>query len=111
MMAPGTTEKLHKLVGFLSPNKGHEVLATARAITRTLSGAGSDIHELAERIKGRKLSKAKMKRIYDAGVQDGKDAAAAAQGFSNTEGPSCYEMASSCVERDDHRLLAAPALH
>jgi len=104
MMDADTTEKLTKLVRLLSSDKDHEVLAAAHAITRTLSGAGSDIHEFADRIKGGELSKAEMKRIYDAGVQDGKDAAAAAQGFSNTEGPSCYEMASFCVERDDGRL-------
>ena len=69
-MDPGATQKLEKLVRLLSSDKDHEVLAAARAITRTLSGAGSDTHELAERIKG--VSEADMQRIYDAGVQEGK---------------------------------------
>jgi hypothetical protein len=106
MIDPGATEKLEKLVRLLSSDKDHEVLAAARAIQRTLSGAGSDIHELAERIKGGKLSEADMKCIFDAGVQEGKDIAAAAAGFSSTEGPSYYEMAKYCVERDDGRLSA-----
>jgi len=106
MMDASTEKKLEKLVRLLSSDKDHEVLAAARAITRTLSGAGSDIHELAERVKSSKLSEADMKRIYDAGVQDEKDRAAAAQGFSNTEDPSHYEMAKYCAERDDGRLSA-----
>jgi hypothetical protein len=104
MMDSGATEKLEKLVRLLSSDKDHEVLAAARAIMHTLSNTGSDIHELAERIKGDKLSEAEMQRIYDAGVQEGKDVAAAVAGFSSTEGPSYYEMAKYCVERDDGRL-------
>ena len=106
MMNPGTTQKLEKLVRLLSSDKDHEVLAAARAIQRTLSGAGSDIHELADRIKGGKLSESEMQRIYDAGVQEGKDAAAAAAGFKNTEGPSWLEMAEYCAGHDDGRLSA-----
>jgi hypothetical protein len=100
-MDPGATQKLEKLVRLLSSDKDHEVLAAARAITRTLSAAHSDIHELAARVKG--VSEADMQRIFDAGVQEGKDAAAAA-GFKSTEGPSYYEMATYCVEHDDGRL-------
>ena len=102
MMDPGAAEKLEKLVRLLSSDRDHEVLAAARAITRTLSGAGSDTHELAERIKG--VSEADMQRIYDAGVQEGKDAAAAAAGFKNTEGPSWLEMAEYCAGHEEGRL-------
>ena len=98
-MDPGATQKLEKLVRLLSSDKDHEVLAAARAITRTLSAAHSDIHELAARVKG--VSEADMQRIFDAGVQEGKDAAAAA-GFKSTEGPTYYEMALFCEERSGH---------
>jgi hypothetical protein len=106
MIDSGTVERLEKLIKLLTSDKDGEVVAAARAIHRTLEGAGTDIHELAARIKGCKPSEADMKRIYDTGVQDGKDAAATAQGFSNTEGPSYYEMAKYCVEHANGRLSA-----
>jgi hypothetical protein len=104
MIDPGTTKKLEKLVRLLSSDKDHEVLSAARAITRTLSSAGSDIHELATRVKG--VPEADMQRIYDAGVQEGKDVAAAAAGFRSTEGLSWLEMAEYCAGHDDGRLSA-----
>ena len=45
-----------------------------------------------------------MCRIYNAGVQDGKDAAAAAQGFKSTEGASWLEMAEYCAKHDNGHL-------
>jgi hypothetical protein len=106
MIGSGAEQKLEKLLKLLASDKDGEVIAAAHAIKRTLESAGADIHELAARFKGGKLSEAEMKRIYDAGVQDGKDAAAAAQGFSNTEGPSYYEMAKYCIEHSDGRLTS-----
>jgi hypothetical protein len=105
MIDPGANDKIEKLLKVaLSSDKEGEVVAAARAIRRTLDGAGSDIHELAARLKGGKLSKAEMQRIYDAGVQDGKDAAAASAGFTSTEGPTYLEMANYCDEHDNGRL-------
>jgi hypothetical protein len=104
MIDPGTVEKLEKLIKLLVSDKEGEVVAAAHAIRRTLSGAGADIHELAARIKGGKLSEAEMRKIYDAGVQEGKDAAAATAGFSSTEGPTYLEMATFCASHDDNRL-------
>jgi hypothetical protein len=46
------------------------VIAAARAIHRTLDGADTDIHELAARIKGRKLSELEMQKIYDAAYRE-----------------------------------------
>jgi hypothetical protein len=104
MISPSAEETLAKAVRMLSSDKEHEQLAAVRAIQRVLAANHSDLHELAERIKGGKLSEAEMKRIYDAGVQEGKDVAAAAAGFSSTEGPSYYEMAKYCVEHGSGRL-------
>jgi len=101
MIDPASVEKIEKLLKVaLSSDKDGEVLAAARAITRTLSGAGSDIHELAARVKG--ISEADLQRIFDAGVEQGKDTAAAAAGFKSTEGPTFYEMALFCEERSEH---------
>jgi hypothetical protein len=104
MIDVGIEDKLEKLVRLLSSDKEHEQLAAVRAIQRTLAANGSDIHELAERIKGGKLSESEMRKIYDAGVQEGKDVAATEKGFSNTEGLSWLEMAEYCAEHDNGRL-------
>ena len=56
----------------LSSTNDGEVVAAARAILRTLEARGTDIHELAERVEGRKLSQAEMQRIYDKAFADGK---------------------------------------
>ena len=97
-------EKIQKLLRLLSsPNDG-EVVAAARAILRTLAQEGTDIHELAERVEGRKLSQAEMQRIYDQAFRDGKDAAAVNASFSTVGGPSFYEMACEIKHKANGRL-------
>jgi hypothetical protein len=48
-------EKIGQLIKMLSSTNEDEVVAAARAILRTLAQEGTDIHELAERVEGRKL--------------------------------------------------------
>jgi hypothetical protein len=98
-------EKLGKLLKLLSSPRDGEVLNAARAILRTLEGAGTDIHELATRIEGGKLSEADVREIYDAAYQDGKQAQAAEQAdeFHNV-GPSWHDMAIECRDHDNGRL-------
>jgi hypothetical protein len=105
MISTDAGEKLEKLVRMLSSDKDGEVIAAAHAIKRTLQSSGSDIHEFAERLKGkqRSLSEAEMNKIYKAGYQDGKDAGAVDRGFNNA-GPSWHEMATFCAE---HHLAGA----
>jgi hypothetical protein len=96
-------EKIQKLIRLLSsPNDG-EALAAVHALQRVLREEGTDIHELAVRIEG--LSQAEMKKLYDAGFREGKNAAAAAStaDFSNV-GPSFYEMACEIRRKGDGRL-------
>jgi hypothetical protein len=97
-------DKLGKLLKLLSSPRDGEVVAAARAILRTLEGAGADIHELAERVEGRKLSQAEMQRIYDKAYRDGRDAAAADVGFRSVDPPSFYEMAQEIEHKGDGRL-------
>jgi len=106
MIDVGTEEKLEKLLKLaLGSDRDGEVIAAARAIQRTLSSAGSDIHELAERIRGGKLSEAEIRKIYDAGYEAGKDEGAVEKGFSDTTaGPSWLQMAQYCAEHDNGRL-------
>jgi hypothetical protein len=99
------TEKIGKLIKMLSsPNDG-EVVAAARAILRTLAQEGTDIHELATRVEGGKLSKANMQRIYDAAFADGRRAAENNKPteFHDVE-PNWHEIAVNCRDHDDGRL-------
>ena len=106
VLAHMNVEKIQKLIRLLSsPNDG-EALAAVHALQRVLREEGSDIHELAAHIEG--LLQAEMKRLYDAGFQEGETAAktaaaAAARDFSNV-GPSFYEMACEIKHKGEGRL-------
>jgi hypothetical protein len=104
MLAIMNTEKIGKLIKMLSSSNDGEVVAAARAILRTLAQEGTDIHELAARVDGGKLSKADMQRIYDQAYRDGKDAAAADVGFRSVDPPSFYEMACEIQHKGDGHL-------
>jgi hypothetical protein len=96
MIDLGTAEKLQKFVKLLTSDQDGEVVAAARAICRALRNAGSDIHEFADRLRsGARLSEAERRKIYEAGVKDGKNASAK---FSDVDGPSYYEMAIRKVD-------------
>jgi hypothetical protein len=96
--------KISKLIKMLSSSSDGEVVAAARAILRTLQAEGTDIHELAERVEGRKLSQAEMQQIYDKAFKDGKSAAAAASGSSPVEVPTFYSMACEIQGKANGRL-------
>ena len=79
VLAP-VADKLGKLLRLLSSDRDGEIVGTARAIMRTLDGAGLDIHALAEGIDAladdkKKFSEADALEIYRRGVEDGKRAA------------------------------------
>jgi hypothetical protein len=104
MPAP-IVNKLTSLIRMLSSDHDGEVIAAARAITRTLKSADLDIHALAERIGG--ISEAGMKRLYDAGYDAGTRAAENNQhhghvDFYNTDGTtSWHDIALFCQRRAD----------
>jgi hypothetical protein len=63
-----------KLIRMLSSRTEHEVLAAVRALMRLLTGAGLDIHALADRVEhggDEKLSAGEMQQIYDAAYAKG----------------------------------------
>jgi hypothetical protein len=96
-------ERIQKLIKLLSSDNDGEALAAVHALKRVLAQEGTDIHELAKRVEG--LSEAEMKRLYDAGFQQGKNAAATTVGFTNVEAPpSFYEMACEIKRKGDGRL-------
>ena len=67
--------KLANLIRRLSSNSDGEVVATARALIRTLNSIGGDIHDLADRIEhssnGASLAENEMQEIYNAGIKEG----------------------------------------
>jgi hypothetical protein len=80
------------------------VLAAARALCRTLTGAGADLHDLAERLgtNGYRFTEADAKEIYKEGVEDGRRAAEAqvnAFHSVNDDGPPWHEIAKECAAR------------
>jgi hypothetical protein len=68
------TGKLAKAVRLLSSDRDGEVLAAVASLQRILKNAGADLHALAdhiERSNGGKISEADMRRLYDAGYNEG----------------------------------------
>jgi len=96
-------EKVKRCLRLLASNSDGEVLAAARALNRTVKTAGLDVHALADRVsQSNGLSKADMKKLYDAGVADGRRAAQKElsgrmfQSVDPDEEPSWFEIASLC---------------
>src|SRR5215510_8359497 len=92
----------------LSSSREHEVVAAAQALCRTLQSAGADIHSLAAIVErgGGELNEAEMKKLYDAGVQEGlrlaENARHGSEGFHDVDGlPGWHEMALWCQQRND----------
>jgi hypothetical protein len=98
------TEKIGKLLKMLSSSSDGEVIAAARALLRTLAQEGADVHDLAERVEGRKLSQAEIQRIYDKAFAAGKESVAAAASFSDVGVPSFHSMACEIQHKADGRL-------
>ena len=66
--------KLANLIRRLSSNSDGEVVATARAMIRTLQGIGADIHDVADCIEHASngaLAENEMQEIYNAGIKEG----------------------------------------
>jgi hypothetical protein len=101
--------KLGSLVRLVASDKDGEVVAAARAITRTLKSAGADIHALADRVEhangSGKISEADMRKLFDAGYAAGIAAAESrdvGDDFHNLDGSASWEtMAAHCRRRRD----------
>jgi hypothetical protein len=104
-------QKLGYFVRLLDSPLDNEVVAAARALTRTLKSAGSDIHALAERIEkpnGNGLSEADMKKLFDAGYAAGVQAAEKSHQrideFDNTDGKPNWDAVALFLQRNKARL-------
>ena len=66
--------KLANLLRRLSSDQDGEVVATARALIRTLNSIGADMHDVAacvERAGNGALAENEMQEIYNAGIKEG----------------------------------------
>jgi hypothetical protein len=103
-------DKLGKLIRMLSSDRDGEVIAAARALQRTLLSAGTDLHALAGAIEqaNGSLSETDVKRIYDAGFDDGFRKAENAQhgpgNFRNVDGAPCWNEIALWCQRRSERL-------
>jgi hypothetical protein len=109
VLAVVNAEKIGKLIKMLSSSSDGEIVAAARALMRTLAQEGADIHDLAARVEGGKLSKADMQRIYDQAYRDGKEAATASAaetnaGFHSVDLPTFHGMACEIQHKANGRL-------
>jgi hypothetical protein len=103
--------KIASLVRMLSSDREGEVISAVHALLRTLKSKGADIHALADRIEkpnGGALTDTEMKKLYDAGYQDGVRAAEnkmhGNSDFRDIDGfPAWSEIALYC-QRNNHRL-------
>jgi hypothetical protein len=96
--------KLANLIRRLSSDQDGEVVATARALSRTLQSIGADLNDLGDRIEhsgNGALVEAELKEVYDAGVKEGvrREKAQASHGASQgvaVQFPSARDMAMHC---------------
>jgi hypothetical protein len=105
------TDKITKLIKKLtSPNDG-EVVASARALLRTLAADGHDIHDLAKRIEsngGGGISPADRARIYAEALNQARREAqreAAARARTTADIPTYYAMACEIQHNDNEDSL------
>jgi hypothetical protein len=93
VLAP-VADRLGKLLRLLSSDRDGEVISAARAIVRTLGGAGLGIN-------GKRFSEADAAEIYRRGVEDGKRAAENENiGFHSVDEPTWHEIACECAAHD-----------
>jgi hypothetical protein len=100
--------KLANLIRRLASDKDGEVVATARALVRTLNSFGADIHDVAERIEHSSngaLNESEMQEIYNAGITAGLRQAEQklrSRAYQNTlQMPPAHDMAMFCYQHRD----------
>jgi hypothetical protein len=109
------TGKVADLIRMLSSNHDNEVLATVRALMRTLESAGSDIHALAAQVENGGLSDADKQKIrseiesahalgYAEGVQAAESKQHGTGAFRNTDGQIEWSEVALFLQREKHRL-------
>jgi hypothetical protein len=106
------TDKVTKLIKMLTSLNDGEVVASARALLRTLAADGHDIHDLAKRIEnggGGGISPAERARIYEEALHRARrearrEAERDAAARTTDTGPSYYQMACEIQRKEDDSL-------
>jgi hypothetical protein len=100
--------RIAQLIRLLSSDRDGEVIAAARALGRTLHGAGLDVHSLAEQIeKGSgSFNETEARKLYDAGYEQGYQAGTSAngrEGFHDISSPlaTWHETAHWCQQHSE----------
>jgi hypothetical protein len=104
-------KRVASLIRRLSSQSDGEIVATARALMRTLESAGTDIHALAghvEKPNGKHIPEEEMRRIFEAGYTAGVQAAENRQhgsdDFRGTDGKPTWEAVALFLQRNKDRL-------
>jgi hypothetical protein len=107
----GRGSKLGDLVRRLSSDSDGEVVATVRAMNRTLKSAGTDFHGLAEHIEtanGRHVPEEQLQKVWDtafaAGVQAAENRQHGSDDFIGTDGKPTWQAVALFLQRNKHRL-------
>ena len=104
-------KRVASLIRRLSSQSDGEIVATARALMRTLESAGTDIHALAghvEKSNGKRIPEEELQRLYDAGFAAGVQAVENRQhgsdDFRGTDGKPTWEAVALFLQRNKNRL-------
>jgi hypothetical protein len=103
--------KLGDLVRRLSSDSDGEIVATVRAMNRTLKSAGVDFHGMAEHIEaanGKSISEEKLQQVWDAAcawtIQQMENRQHGIDDFVGTDGKPTWQAVALFLQRNMHRL-------
>ena len=108
---PAIAKRIADLVRRLASPHDGEVVATVRALQRTLEANSLDIHAIADPLEapnGKHIPEEEMRRLYDAGFAAGVQAAENKQhgsdDFLGTDGKPTWEAVALFLQRNKERL-------
>jgi hypothetical protein len=108
---PVVAKRVADLVRRLASPHDGELVATVRALRRTLEANGLDIHVIADPLEapnGKHIPEEEMQRLYAAGFAAGVQAAENRQhgsdDFRGTDGKPTWEAVAFFLQRNKHRL-------
>jgi hypothetical protein len=108
---PDIAKRIADLVRRLASSHDGEVVATVRALQRTLEANGLDIHAIAdplEAVNGKHIPEEQMQKVWDAayarGVQDTENREHGLDDFISTDGKPTWQAVALFLQRNKHRL-------
>jgi hypothetical protein len=108
---PAIAKRVADLVRRLASPHDGEIVATVRALRRTLETNGLDMHAVAEPLEatnGKHIPEEEMQRLYNAGyaqgVQDTENRQHGGDDFIGTDGKPTWEGVALFLQRNKHRL-------